>query len=1574
MPLFGNLMRTGLSMFSPGGVKNIVRKGLELWYKGDKTQQPLGEEKVKNGNFLLGPNLVTNGDFSSGDTSGWVNTGGKAIITNENGHIRVQNSTEELAHWNQKMIRQLITYETGKQYKLSFKVRANYTGSDFFVRAKYNSSVNGRINNLEGGNGDYITIDTNWTEHVFYFTAGASYIDISFGDGNWHETINNSLANQYFEIDNVSVRQTNPNDSWSITGDTVIKDGTALIDNGLLYQAGIMIKDRKYRLEFDVSNLNLDGGYVRIQDNTPSASSPYYLITSNGHHTVDFTWGAAHTEFQIAADTPSSAVLSNITLKEISNSIRDYSLKGNDGVLHSGIALSFSGDDLIDLGSRSMPSNTETTFAVWVNPVLASGSGVDYEYAIITYGKTTVWFKSNNSISFYNNISDSATTISIPDLSNKWHRLVITVTNQDIINVYIDGELAGTAVAESVISTSADTSYIGSYGADRHLNGNLSDFQIYDKAWTPSDVKYDYNNIDKDVFEDKGRAEVISNNELVANGSWVIHNSATNWSINDVNNVYTSDGGTGSIKNTYAAAEIVQYKWYRASFEILEVSSGKIKLFSGPGAEYSVFGSTKGVHTHVFQALGTNLYLYSNAFNGSVTNVSLKEVTTQVCDISLLDCVGLYRFNEGVGISVIDSSPVLGNIVNVNSDFSTTGTLLSGVGHESGWLIASPAYAGTAYISNGQLTLAARASDSMIGFVYATNGSSTSFLNTGSVYQLSYTIDEIVGSLVMDFFSDEGGWKNLTSDQMTVGTHTLVFRAAGSNFAIRQWTFGSIVKLSNIAVREILPTSIYNEDLNGTSLTPSSELVANNSFTADSDWDKGTGWTITGGKAVGAAGTTSNLTTLANVVENYTWYDVSVDVLSASGSGAELSVYINQGLNRVQFFTQANTGNITSSTVISFKVYSRWDATQTTSAGAANFKDIAILKNSLASCEIASISVKKSVWQYTQPYIPQYAALSYSKKLMFNKLDEKVDLGSNVTFAADNEAFTLSFFYQHTSDNVGEAYILQKDASNYIALNQLSNKIYWKLGGNFIGDDAGDFIDIDDLEDFKTHYITITRASGNNPVVKVYINGTLQKTVSASSNQDGVIEYRYIGYNPTATNLSETFFIDEISTFNKEFSSKEVQELFNNGQILDARDHSAYLSDVELVSNNDFTDNTLNTSGTSTTEWTRYQAGASTASISDGVATLSIDGSNSNVLIHQADVFESGKIYKISLVAKASADFSITFRESQGALANNTPSTASIATVPLTTEYQTFEYTFTATGNQGDIFIGRNSGDAAGANQTVTVDSISIKKIQTVGYWRNNGLQSWDDLSPNGNDATVTPHEDSLCLYLQESTIKGKDVYGLPMNRVKEKGLQIDNLSYIHTGNTFQDVYRNSFTIQMWLKPQDGNPSSVQYIYGAQDSQSTVAIYLSTSGDIVSRFQAGTSSSVVETKPQTAPFSNGLSNWVHVTFVYTEGSNTEIYINGIDYVVDGATPPESSFNAVTFVDNTIVGGVGSNTKVINSHTSILTYKNQYEGKIDEVKLYSTALTAAQVKQNYDAEKINHSNTSVWSDDFDSSFI
>ena len=53
----GNIVTAGSK------VANVVRKGLQAWYKADETQAPLGEEKIVNGSFNAGPNLITAGSF-----------------------------------------------------------------------------------------------------------------------------------------------------------------------------------------------------------------------------------------------------------------------------------------------------------------------------------------------------------------------------------------------------------------------------------------------------------------------------------------------------------------------------------------------------------------------------------------------------------------------------------------------------------------------------------------------------------------------------------------------------------------------------------------------------------------------------------------------------------------------------------------------------------------------------------------------------------------------------------------------------------------------------------------------------------------------------------------------------------------------------------------------------------------------------------------------------------------------------------------------------------------------------------------------------------------------------------------------------------------------------------------------------------------------------------------------------------------------------------------------------------------------------------------------------------------------
>ena len=136
----------------------------------------------------------------------------------------------------------------------------------------------------------------------------------------------------------------------------------------------------------------------------------------------------------------------------------------------------------------------------------------------------------------------------------------------------------------------------------------------------------------------------------------------------------------------------------------------------------------------------------------------------------------------------------------------------------------------------------------------------------------------------------------------------------------------------------------------------------------------------------------------------------------------------------------------------------------------------------------------------------------------------------------------------------------------------------------------------------------------------------------------------------------------------------------------------------ELVTNGDFTNGSSN--------WSTYTSGSSNVVFSDDVATINIDGSNSNVGIYQENVFSSGVQYRIVLRAKGTSSFDAEVVESQAAATQQV-----ISSFSLTTSYQDFVFTHTANGTN-DIFIHRLF-SASGANESIIIDNVSIKEITT---------------------------------------------------------------------------------------------------------------------------------------------------------------------------------------------------------------------------------------------------------------------
>ena len=66
------------------------------------------------------------------------------------------------------------------------------------------------------------------------------------------------------------------------------------------------------------------------------------------------------------------------------------------------------------------------------------------------------------------------------------------------------------------------------------------------------------------------------------------------------------------------------------------------------------------------------------------------------------------------------------------------------------------------------------------------------------------------------------------------------------------------------------------------------ELVTNGTFDTDSDWTKGTGWSISGGQATHVAGTASNFSQAVSYGSAGTVYALSVDVVSISGGSGSI--------------------------------------------------------------------------------------------------------------------------------------------------------------------------------------------------------------------------------------------------------------------------------------------------------------------------------------------------------------------------------------------------------------------------------------------------------------------------------------------------------------------------------------------------------------------------------------------------------------------------------------------------------------------------------------------------------------
>ena len=219
----------------------------------------------------------------------------------------------------------------------------------------------------------------------------------------------------------------------------------------------------------------------------------------------------------------------------------DTSGNNNHGTAYTGQALEFDGvSDKIQIADIVLPDLNTFTMAMWVNfpnaitanyaPCFFIGdTGFNHQDHYALLGLIT----NDNQIAFSINKTSGGNRAAIKVYSDTlsadtWYRVVgVYDGNADRIYLYVNGVLIGTdtpsdeaawSAGDAVNFTGSNNDLFMSGGTGLNNSAALeflgSDAQFWDKAWTQSDVTYDYLNPEKLALETSGTSLTYSDLKL----------------------------------------------------------------------------------------------------------------------------------------------------------------------------------------------------------------------------------------------------------------------------------------------------------------------------------------------------------------------------------------------------------------------------------------------------------------------------------------------------------------------------------------------------------------------------------------------------------------------------------------------------------------------------------------------------------------------------------------------------------------------------------------------------------------------------------------------------------------------------------------------------------------------------------------------------------------------------------------------------------------------------------------------------------------------------------------------------
>ena len=235
-------------------------------------------------------------------------------------------------------------------------------------------------------------------------------------------------------------------------------------------------------------------------------------------------------------------------------------------------------------------------------------------------------------------------------------------------------------------------------------------------------------------------------------------------------------------------------------------------------------------------------------------------------------------------------------------------------------------------------------------------------------------------------------------------------------------------------------------------------------------------------------------------------------------------------------------------------------------------------------------------------------------------------------------------------------------------------------------------------------------------------------------------------------------------------------------------------------------------------------------------------------------------------------------------------------------------------------------------NDGTALDALTHSGVANLtGYWRNNGLATWEDLSTNSNNGTPTSLTETLLI--PAGVDSSRDNQGFLMNRQKDtNSLNLDGISaYMKKADGINLMSGGSMSC--WVKSSSTSETGKAVWNGIGSSTQHFSITLN-AGDVRVTVKDGGASAIG------ASGFTVTTGWHHLVGTYNGSDTVKLY-------VDGVLKSGSNVSETNQYEGLVTGARG------------VVYDTFFDGAVDDVSIYDDVLTLAEVKRNYNAGKRSH---------------